>query len=369
MKINQKIVFLSALVCAVLFPTGPLSAHLDTIDTIDAYFDNPSLIAASQMTLPDMKVYFDRAHVSQYTTRSSEADKPSEGRSISDFFSQAMSEYISEIYNDIEYGNQLSHDGNHIIDFLSLAEQFNLGEEEVYTGLRLFHNKLKEPVGIDDTVVTYILDQLPIYLEQYFPLLTSKAPDNFLTHPAQVIENCMLTHVTEHLPKLKAITPTDFFESLSQKIGNLTSENLRQIDTNNMRERLRSQVVQFVDLLLSKVIWYPENYEGIWENVKTCAQNIHLLGANGIINHMDDIDSCLWTLTYQFCKFLHTFGSQLPLDFHDTIKHDLLEQYVPFLEDAEVDDGIKTKKEHIVQALANAETKAIAFAQQGLFSE
>ncbi len=80
---------------------------------------------------------------------------------------------------------------------------------------------------------------------------------------------------------------------------------------------------------------------------------------------MDDLDDLLWSLTHAFTRNLELFGAHLPIEFYDEIESDLTNE-VTFLENAEQDDGIKTKKETIIDALVSAKAQAFAYRSQGI---
>ena len=135
-------------------------------------------------------------------------------------------------------------------------------------------------------------------------------------------------------------------------------------------------VIQFIELLINKMVWYPQEPETIWQSVISVAHKIHLLGAAHIINHQDDIDDLIWSLVQRFCyflrnvdKFIDTPETYLSPDFFTEIEHDIDNHLVFFVEDAELDHGIKSKKQHLLEALAIAKEKSLKLAQLGIVSE
>ena len=128
-------------------------------------------------------------------------------------------------------------------------------------------------------------------------------------------------------------------------------------------------IIRFFETTLSKIIWNPNMYEGIWQSVLSIANGLQNLGLRGILDHMDDLDDLHWSLTYRFCFFLDLAGSHLPLEFFDEVENDLDSNVVFFLEMQEQDEGIKTKKEFITDALLKAKTKALAFERHGIFTD
>jgi len=348
---TKHVLFLLLMTCCLTQKTP--AELISGVQNLDYYFKSPAYLA-SQMVMAPMHGFFEQAQKTRNNVPGDDAVA---------FYSQAMSMYISKIYNKTEYAQHLSQDGTHITEFLGLANEFNLNAEAVYTGLRLFYNKFKETSIIDDTVVMHILEELPAALEPYFPL--KKSHDKTKLSSAKIIENIILSQITGYLKQPKT-SHTAFFRDLSQQIASMLHNNGTPQGEEVMRERLRMMTVRFVEQLLNKMMWYPNTPETIWQSVIGAAYNIHLLGANNIVNDMDEIDEMLWSLIHRFNFFLDQYGATLPLSFYDTIEADIANRYVTFLETPELDEGIKTKKETLLEGLAKARTQAVAFTHHGI---
>lgn len=277
-------------------------------------------------------------------------------------YSQAMSQFITKMYNQPDYARTLSQDGRHISEFFSVAGELNLNAEQVYTGMRLFKTKLQATEAIDDTVTTHILSALPSELENYFPL-TPSAPKQERAN-AQKIEDTLLDGLTDHLQEPKQQLD-QFLTGISHKIaGSLTAP--QDTDEQMMRERLRQMTLRFVEQLLSKTMWYPQHHESIWQSVLSCAHHIHLLCTSNVVNHMDDRDEMINLLCQRFAIFLDQYGAALPLSFYDQVENDINNRMVMFLEGEELDEGVRHKREILLDALAKGRIKADAFHNHGL---
>ena len=211
---------------------------------------------------------------------------------------------------------------------------------------------------------------MPKLLEKYFETEEYKTPT--LKSLSQNIEKELLFKFTEHLDFFHS-EPNNFIKELSSTIGKLAKEELDNIqkaaEEKEIIERLRQVTIRFFEIALSKTIWNQNSPEGIWDSVNTIANGLQLLGVHGIVEHMDDLDDMLWSLTDRFCWFLDFAGSSLTLDFYEEIESDLESKVIFFLESPEQDDGIKTKKEVITEAILKAKAKAIAFEEKGIFSD
>jgi hypothetical protein len=139
-------------------------------------------------------------------------------------------------------------------------------------------------------------------------------------------------------------------------------------DYEEIKERLRQLIIRFFEIALGKTVWNIKAPEGVWQSFLTIANNLQLLAVHGIINHMDDLDDLLWSLTHRFCFFLDFAGSGLPVSLFNEIEGDLKSCVVFFLEAKEQDDGIKSKKETLAELVLHGKTKAIAFEKAGIIS-
>jgi hypothetical protein len=282
-----------------------------------------------------------------------------------DFFSHAFSAFIQSTYNNSGYADVLSRDSRHITDFLQLSNEYNLSTEHVYTGLRLFLNKLKEADFVDDTVTNHILSTLPEELDKHFPLNPLNSAKQ--KSPSKLVENIMLTEFTEHLQKPTVSTEL-FFKDLATTITTSLKE-VGAHDQTAMRERLRGIIFRLTDLLLSKTLWFIQQPESIWPSVLQAAHSISLLCSNGLINHLDDVCELHKTLISRFISFIDQSGHALSVSWYSAIENDLTEGLVPFLETPELDGGIASKKELLIQALARGKVCAIAQEHHGIIIE
>jgi hypothetical protein len=293
-----------------------------------------------------------------------------DSKSKTAIFNRALNKYIKEIYNNKYYSNFLSQNGTHIVDFLQLSDELNLQTESLYTSLRLFYNKMKSCELIDDTVILQILKPLPIFTEKYF--IEKPKVENNLKHLKESIKRTIIFKFTEHIADFQS-EPNMFISQLSKDISKIAKKELLKDqddkDDTEIRERLRNLIIRFLEIMLEKLIWDYKSYNSVWESVLQIANNLLILTDYGILNHMDDFDDLLWSLTYRFCYFLKISGSYLPVEFYEEVENDIANRTAFFLELEEQDEGIKTKKETILEVLINAKTKAMAFETRGIFSD
>lgn len=364
MKINLYVRRLT--VCVLALTTSLCSQNIQSHDQLpefpkqqtDTYLQSPAVLA-SAVTLASLREFFD--HTNFDKTRSVSVEK---NQAL--FYSQAMTLFIQKVYNDNDYAKYLSQDGHHVTEFLSIANEFKLSCEQVYTGMRLFFNKYKEVQLIDDTVFNHILDALPHELEAYFPMHANAATKPQRS-PAKMVENMLLSQLTDHIVSPKVGNDT-FFHELSKQIAQSIEANPQQSDEAMMRERLRQLTIRFIEQLASKTMWYAEHPESVWQSVLSASHNVHLLCSNRVITHLDDRDDLFKSIVSRFVYFLEEYGAVLPLSFYEQVKYDINNHLVFFLEADELDEGVMSKKDILLQAITAAEAKAISTHKHGVIA-
>jgi hypothetical protein len=299
------------------------------------------------------------------------SDRQQSTESKTHAFQQSFLKYIKEVYNHRSYALRLSQDASHIVQFFEVCNEMNLAADLAYVGIRLFYNKIKACELIDDTVILHVLDKMPTLLDRYFKPSGDASPAKDLAFIQKQTENIILAKFTEHLPEFKE-QPDTFITQLSKELATYFQNEYRsqaaQQQENVSKERLRQLIIRFYDTAISKSIWNIKAPEGIWRSFTGIAYGLQLLGNHNIINHMDDLDDLLWTLTHRFCFFLDLTGASLPTTFYEEMEHDLQNKAVYFLEFKEQDAGITSKKEFLIDALIQAKTRAIAFERKGIIS-
>jgi hypothetical protein len=303
-------------------------------------------------------------------TRTPNSLKNSANKSKTLIFNQSLTCFTKEVYNNRDFPKLISQDGTPFVDFIELCSELNLDLTSLYTCIRLFYNKTKECIFIDDTVIIQILKPLACMLEKYFEIEEPQLPtQNFFS---KKFEKVLIAKFTDHLPEFQT-NQNLFLEQLSQDLSSVVKKELDFYENRKRKnisvERFRQIILNFLELSLSKCVWEITAYEGIWNSVISIANNLQLLADHGIIDHEDDLDNLLWSLIHSFCSFLDLEGSSLPLVFYEHIESDLNNKVVAFLEAEEQDDEIKTKKTFVTEALIKAKAKAFAFEKKGIITD
>lgn len=263
-----------------------------------------------------------------------------------------------------------SQDGRDFVEFWLTANEVKLDLEKAYTCMRLFYNNTKSCHIVDYTVVDQVSKVMPQLFEKHF---TSEInPDGQFRLIRGNVEDLMLDRFTDRYDSFQS-QPDLFISKLSNDITKLVKSRLSVIkeeeEERELREKFRSLIIRFLDSSIGKLIWYEEAYRSIWPSFLSIADNLHTIGKRGIINDQDNLDELWDSLVRRFVWYLDFNGAALPVEFFEQIEEDLKNNVVFFLEVDEQDEGIRTKKEMIAQAILTAKTKALAYERQGVVTD
>jgi hypothetical protein len=315
-----------------------------------------------------LKSYLDDQANENYESNSATGDLVSRTA----IFNQTFLQYVKEGYNKPEMTDLLSRDGSDIAQFLKITSDLNLDTSIAYVGMRLFHNKIKSCDLILGKVSNGILENFNEYLSRYF-----ENQEDFYRTEVEIIrknlEKMILNKLSDQFAQQETLDASNIAKQISDEIAMLINQGLNQLQEkiyeNTTKERLRQVTLRFVETLLNKTVWDDNDAEQIWPSFILISNNIQRMAGTGIINHFDDLDDLLWSLTHCFCRYFTSFGISVPTAIYAKIEQALRKNSVPFLEEPEQDEGIKTKKEHLYEALFKAKIKAYAYEKQGIISQ
>jgi hypothetical protein len=270
-----------------------------------------------------------------------------------------------------DFSTVFSNDSRDFIDFWATAQEINLNLEKAYTCLRLFFNNIKLCEAIDASVVDQVIDAAPRLFERYFEI-AAPSTENLsrmgeLNYVRESIEDLMLKRFTDQFDQFQA-APDLFLEKLSRGVIDVVKLRLnfmrKEEEEFQYREKLRMTIVRFIDLMLSKTLWSTN----VWPLFISISDNLHKLGVRKILNEQDNLDELWDTLVKRFVYYIDLRGSAFPVAFYDQIERDLNNNVVLCFNAPEQDDGIKTKKELIREAIIRGKAKAIA-AEKGFVTD
>lgn len=334
--------------------------NIETSEQIGKYWDFQNK-TPSEFNALRIKSYLNKSS-NDFEYRTIENNK-----SKTNIFNHALSGYVKDVYNNQNYANFISQNGSHIVDFLELSEELNLEITPLYTCLRLFYNKIKSCELVDDTVLIQILKPLPNLIHRHFEKNKEKLSLQILKRN---IEKTITFRFTNHIKEFEE-KPNSFISKLSEEVIKVAKEEVNHLQQNKnknyMKERFRNLIIRFLEITISKLIWDTQSYHSIWQSVLEISDSIMALADYKALDHIDDLDDLLWSLTHRFNYFLKITGPLLPPSFYEEVEDDIANGAAYFLEMEELDEGITTKKEILLRTLIQAKTKSIAF-QDGLFS-
>ena len=369
--------FCLVLCAALILPSMPLTCNAQHVVT------RPT---SSQLQgIVDMNDVLEESTPSQFATQSlknllerSEVITPNHlrereglGESKTSEFNKSFIQFKKTVYNSKDYPHELSQSANHIIQFLEVSNELNFDPGATNVGLRLFHNKIKMCEVVDHEMLLRLLDATPPLFERFFAPSAKDGQQEVvgLGFVKKQIEGLILSKFTNNIQFFKT-EPDAFISSLAHDLTSYFNDEAAKQKSLAAKaeatERFRNTIIRFYETVLSKIMWNPQNHDVIWRSFTSIAQGLRLLGEYGVIQHMDDMDDLLWSLTHRYCYFLDLAGSALPLKFYTQMEHDLDARSVYFLEYREQDDGIKTKKESLLESITQAKARAVAYEKKGI---
>ena len=280
-------------------------------------------------------------------------------------FDDLLGRFIVEHYNSTDYATAISQDSTHLLTLLRAVKRANFGETGVVyasTILKLFHDKLKAAELVDDCVISRTLGQLPALIGGYF-----KEEQTETARMQDDIRRMLLASFTSHLSSMTSTG--NMLDALATRVGSDVAKQLQKDESAKENViRLRHLVVRFVEHVLSKASFQFTTYESFVPSLCSIAHQVTCMVDAGIIDHADDYDSIIWSLVHRACYFLDLAGTAFPLAFYEELEADLEDGEILFLEDAELDKHIVSKKQTFAEALAKAKFKAIAYHKAGIIS-
>jgi hypothetical protein len=152
--------------------------------------------------------------------------------------------------------------------------------------------------------------------------------------------------------------PDIFLEQVSDHISGIFEEEL-------MITQLRSMLIRFLELCLSKLAWSPDNCLHVWDSTKGIAHHLHLLLDNHIIDDLDDLDDMYWSLIHRMCVFIDLFANDLPDEFYTTACADIANKKLILTTLEEQQDWLINKADFLQHHLHTNKARMLAY-QNGI---
>ena len=273
-------------------------------------------------------------------------------------------EFVKKTCDDPSSTVRMSLNGRDMLAFLTMTKRYAFDPLVLDTGLRRFFNKLKACLLIDDAVLHQVLPELSNVLEPYldYEKNVSIAIGFVQRDVEQLMCECFLKY--SHMLSER---PNDFITKLSRSVARtsymtLESDENPYARTRHDRDRLRTLVVQLLNLMLDRVAWPPHAFESIWPSFVKIGSYLCDFAQKNVVTHMDDFKDLYTTLVQRFIFYVNLHSSVLPSDFFRVIQNDLSTGVVFFLEYAEHADLKKYLEEELNATLL----RSIAFERMEL---
>ena len=157
-------------------------------------------------------------------------------------------------------------------------------------------------------VVRNLLQDLPDLLGNY--LKKSSEKTSFFDSIKTNINNLMYSKFTCEYNSFKE-APEQFLQALAGDIAVIAD------DANLVG--FQSPLVRFLELVISKTVWSPEEYKESWQFVKSTSDSLAALVDKNILTDINDFDGLTWALVQRYTVFLDMFVDSIPPDFYQEI--------------------------------------------------
>jgi hypothetical protein len=295
----------------------PLPAEILQNDAAPA---KPLAVDEAQETIQDSQWIVNPEHRTYYSLDSKEAKE--------------LLAFVAQACDDSNATVRMSLNGRDVLTFIAIAKRYTFDAVVIDVGLRRFFNKFKTCLLVDDAVIHQILPDLANLLEPYLDY--EKNISMSISAVQRDIEELMCECFLKYSHMLSA-RPNDFITKISRSVARTAYMSLESDETPHTRarhdrERLRFLAIQFLNLLLDRVVWPPHAFESIWPSFMRMGGYLCDFAQKNVIIHMDDFKDLFTTLVQRFIFYINLHVSVLPSDFFRLIQSDLGSGVVFFLE-------------------------------------
>ena len=284
-------------------------------------------------------------------------------------FDKVLKRYITDHYNAFNYADIISQDAQHLLTLLKTIKSIDLGEDKIvysYTVCKLFNDKIKQAELVDATTLNQILKALPSLVGDYFAKQEEDLSEAF-TRMQEHHQSILLSQFTNHLP-LSQDTAENRALELTNGLFQTTATHVKSMLVHNEEKiRFQQMIVRLLENVIGRSCWSLTNYESFTPSLIETADGVLSLVKTGVLDHIDDYDSIMWSLTHRAAYFLNL--TTFPLDFYQHLESQLNFGEIQFLEEEEQDSHIKSKKELFVEALTKAKIQAFAYQRAGILPD
>jgi len=187
------------------------------------------------------------------------------------------------------------------------------------------------------------------------------------------LEKIIFSKLDDNFYSPQTFNVENFLKQLTDDISSFIDKGLddlnKKYEEQKAKERLRNQIIRFIETLFSKIVWDEQASDTVWSSFILISDLLQKIALNEVIDHMDDLDDLFWSITHSFCRYLNNFGMSVPVSCYKQMESDLENNKIYFLEVPEKEFGIRTKKDHLWASIFNAKVKSYAFENKGIISQ
>lgn len=270
--------------------------------------------------------------------------------------------FIQDTFSDKRYAEEIiPNSWHHLAQLLEHGKQTQQPSEYTRAVMKLFTQKIKAAPYLNAIVTLEIVEQVPALCQHHFD-----ASANIIEQQSQRIEKILTTQIVEQFETFKN-DPEKFLRETSNNIATAIHHNItvnRSIST----EEMKFSIERFLDVVLSKTLWSPEDKGQIWDSFQKISKIVSQLNKNHPQYSVESVDDMLWTLLVRFDYFLSVAGAELPLEFYEKARAGLRAEMEHLDEIQEQEEGLKTKRGFLQQSIITAAAKAHAQQQFGIIT-
>lgn len=271
------------------------------------------------------------------------------------FTHNGINTYFRDILNDPYYRQEiLPQNFNHIVQCIEYGCKRKQGLSYVQSMIRLFNNILKSSPYIS----AYAFND---FLEKITPILQTQClPKKYepTTDIKEHINNILYNHFLSKFDQFKN-DPDTFFDGISHDISLYTHNPIKQSSNISLQE-MQKTLMSFLEGILSKLIWSPEDALQTWQLTKKIALSLEQLLDQHILADEDDLNDLFTSLTERYALFLDISAQAIPIDCYQQIKKEIVAQNLYFLELDEQEPFLEKKSHRLMRTLLESEAKARA---------
>jgi hypothetical protein len=121
-------------------------------------------------------------------------------------------------------------------------------------------------------------------------------------------------------------------------------------------ESTTAALSKFIDTMLSKLVWDPQEQSDTWECAKLIAEELQKLWECRLIPNERTYNNLLWTLLYRYGYFMECYATSFNDDYYGKLQKDLQVNPPAFLLFAEEDEAALSKKAYLQDIFFHAST-------------